>query len=548
MKRKAWVVAACLAAGLAACGSDSTPKSGGSGGGDDGRVAALEVEPSRLVVGVAEERQIVVRAFDDEGAELDVSVYYVSTDPEIALVSDQGVVAGRAKGQTLVEVQAGRQRATVAVTVEGKAWLLRIPDEIELGVGSSLPLEIVAQDIEGDDLDRSRITWSSEDPEVAVVEHGTLFAKSWGETTIRATIGELEETIQVRSLLRFEELGVGEGHTCGRTPTKRVYCWGSAEEGELGFDADDAIIFLPSEPVGEGRRFEALAVGARHACALDEEGWVSCWGQNDEDQLGSHRIAHSSKPVDILDVPPLRSIRAQGGQTCGLTEDGDAHCWGGRLSMVEATEGRSFVELAVGARHVCGLDEAGHAYCWGANDRGQLGQTTEELASSEEPVMVQGIPILEAIGAGRDHVCGIASSNRRLHCWGSNERGELGRGFTSEAEPPDITTTNFPYVSLGLGKEASCAVTQSAGPYCWGANDFGQSGTGLEDETLTTPERVTSGTWSFVRIWTGFQHSCALSERGEAYCWGSGSRGQLGAPGCGSEDGCSTPQLVAGQR
>lgn len=546
---RAFVV--CFSLALGACGGEENPLPGAGGaGGNSPLVEVLEVAPLTLTVGVLEERAIEVRALDAEGNELDVSVYYASTDPEIALVSDQGVVTGRKKGQAMIEVRAGRKGAVVVVTVEGLATTLAVnPDSLELGVGERLRLETVARDADGADLDPSRIVWTSSDPEVVQVdESGELLATGWGEAEVTASISGLTATTAVRTLLRFEELGVGEHHTCGRTPTGVVYCWGSQEQGVLGIETEETSIPAPTEPISEGARFLRLVAGDRHACVLDGDGVVHCWGSNSGGQLGPHRQAFSATPVKIADVPPLMDLWAQGEQTCGLTVERTAICWGGRFDAPEAMEGHDFVELAPGATHVCGRTVQGETLCWGSNDRGQLGQSPETLPESDEPVPVAGIPAFDHIASGNAHVCGIGADHGRVTCWGSNGRGELGRGFTSDAEAPDETASNFAFLSLGVGGRGSCGIMDGAGAHCWGANDFGQSGTAKEEETLTVPEKVVSGNWSFVRIWTGNRHTCAVTDRNMAYCWGDAEQGQLGAPPCAAGSVCPTPQYVFGQR
>ena len=328
---------------------------------------------------------------------------------------------------------------------------------------------------------------------------------------------------------------------------KEVYCWGRGEQGELGFSSEEEITSAPTRPVGEGMLFEALAVGTSHACALDAEGAAHCWGRNDENQLGEVRVASSPEPIAIPGLPPLKALSARGSQTCGLSEEGDAYCWGGRAVPVEAVRGRGFVQVAAGAEHVCGLAEGGQVHCWGLNGSGQLGLPPEELGESEEPVLVE-TPVLKSLRSGYDHVCGIGQDGSLVTCWGSNQHGELGRGEGSEWELPDRTTNGFPFRSLALGAGLSCGLSDGAGAYCWGANGWGQTGSGLEDPALPEPARVVSGDWTFAKVGAGMRHACALTEGGEAYCWGDNSDGQLGVPDCGQDEVCPTPELVIGQR
>lgn len=69
--------------------------------------------------------------------------------------------------------------------------------------------------------------------------------------------------------------------------TKLRKCWGLGEGGQLGlgdtgsrgdqaFEMGDS---LPTVDLGTGASVTSVAVGARHACAVIEEGRVKCWGE-----------------------------------------------------------------------------------------------------------------------------------------------------------------------------------------------------------------------------------------------------------------------------
>src|SRR5690606_7791560 len=150
--RYAWNAFLGLALAFGACGGEPDPVDGGDGGGTGKAppVASLEVSPLSLVVGVNEQRTIEARPLDAEGHPLDVPVFFTSADPNVALVSDTGVVTGRAKGQTLIQIRSGRQGATVAVTVEGRAAIFSVsPQSLKMGLGEEDTLDIALQDEDG---------------------------------------------------------------------------------------------------------------------------------------------------------------------------------------------------------------------------------------------------------------------------------------------------------------------------------------------------------------------------------------------------------------
>ena len=62
--------------------------------------------------------------------------------------------------------------------------------------------------------------------------------------------------------------------------------------------------------------FTDLAVGGNHACALNTEGYVECWGDN--------TFGAATPPLFIR----YTAIDAGDDHTCGLSVDGEVHCWG----------------------------------------------------------------------------------------------------------------------------------------------------------------------------------------------------------------------------
>ena len=64
----------------------------------------------------------------------------------------------------------------------------------------------------------------------------------------------------------------------------------------------------------------------------------------------------------------------------------------------------------------------------------------------------------------------------------------------------------------------------------WGWNEFGQVGGYADDANYLTPfassPNVLSEGWTDVA--PGSTHTCAVSKRGELWCWGANTYGQLG--------------------
>jgi alpha-tubulin suppressor-like RCC1 family protein len=87
--------------------------------------------------------------------------------------------------------------------------------------------------------------------------------------------------------------------TCALTTSGGVWCWGQNHQGQLG-DGTTTDRFTPAEVTGFTAPVVKVACGAFHACALDEEQALWCWGSNDSGQLGlGPNVSAVSRPTRV---------------------------------------------------------------------------------------------------------------------------------------------------------------------------------------------------------------------------------------------------------
>jgi alpha-tubulin suppressor-like RCC1 family protein len=200
--------------------------------------------------------------------------------------------------------------------------------------------------------------------------------------------------------------------------------------------------------------------------------------------------------------------------------------------------------VSVGYGFACALRDGGRAFCWGANHDGQLGNGTVG-----EPVYVPG-PVagdlaFAAVTTSGTHACGLTAEGV-AYCWGSNASGELGIGAAGVGVPtptPAQTALTFTRISADgvTGDNTVCALTEAGEAWCWGSNRRGRLGDGTTNDS-PVPVRVQSDV-PFTAIRSGTDHSCGTAAGGELWCWGEqeSTPGALGARPAG---GYPTPVLV----
>jgi len=332
----------------------------------------------------------------------------------------------------------------------------------------------------------------------------------------------------------------GSRFACARHANGSYSCWGNNDNGELGLGSYSNPKLTPvALPVNN---IAQLALSTRHACARLVDGTVQCWGGNSRGELGTGDFFTSAQPAStVLGITNAVYLASGGRHACARVADGSVLCWGqndfGQLGTgdraASATPVSAMVpagasEVVSGADRTCTVYPTGDLWCW---SKGNLGNGTDGWAG----VPIQASVQASDVGNGNDHAC-VIDKTAMVQCWGYNSYGELGDGTTNDHYSPAPVTLGGPVSRLSVGFLHSCAIVASK-VWCWGRNDNGQIG----DNTTTTrptPVQLTlSGSSSAAQVSAGFIFTCAITTGGEVQCWGDNKYGNLG-------DGTTTARLV----
>lgn len=367
-------------------------------------------------------------------------------------------------------------------------------------------------------------------------------------------------------------------------------CWGGNDGGYLG----NRAIAVPGDtllsvPLSRDPGFVALTankannIWSGNTCGLTAAGAVYCWGLAPTGALGvsgsdsctpfGQAIACNREPTQVPTTVPFVTIDvggmgySSGGlysypeRLCGVSISGDAYCWGenrdgavGNGTLESRSEptlvvgGHKWIDITTGMYFSCGITVRAEAYCWGRNQVAGLGGLlgTGDTLSSSVPRRVSGFERFRSVDAGYGSACALTTAGE-LRCWGidppnpgSASTGGFGNSTVPVAPPGPATT----FASMSVGAAHACAVRSTSEVYCWGRNRSGSLGDGSPVSASVTYSyslaRVKSSV-PLIEVGAAILQTCALAATGDTYCWGVGSRGQLGN---GSRNGAGVPAKV----
>lgn len=284
-----------------------------------------------------------------------------------------------------------------------------------------------------------------------------------------------------------------------------------------------------------------LSCGISGGCVVDRDGAVRCWGENHFGQLGlgtRGKVPGKAGPK-VVGLPPARSVAVGVHHACALDRDGGVHCWGatyngqtGDGAVLPAPDAPSppgpaaahpkpvavkglpspAVAIDAGVGETCAALSSGAVYCWGSNDYGELGSAGP---ASSVPKLVPGVNDAVEVALGTEHAC-ARSSGGEVTCWGTTTGG---------ADPP----TRLPGLcarQISAGSHFTCAIDCEGRPACVGVVPARPSNGGKDDRGLAPVPGASDGV---VEIRAGYWHVCMRDRTGKLACFGGNDSGQIGS-------------------
>ncbi|KIG16938.1 Molybdopterin oxidoreductase, iron-sulfur binding subunit [Enhygromyxa salina] len=291
-----------------------------------------------------------------------------------------------------------------------------------------------------------------------------------GDDEVPSSVSEVDiggKVVQITS---------GDAHNCALLDTGKVRCWGLNHRGQLGYGntldiGDDENPSLAGDVNLGLHAAVALSAGAYSTCAVLDNGAVRCWGSGNNGILGYGNLEHigddetpsTAGNVDVGGKATQVSIHLL--HTCARLDTGEVRCWGlGTLSghpwakytigddepptaVGTVDLGVGVVDVSTGQFHTCVVLDGGGVRCWGSADQGQLGYGSDEFIGDDEGPTSVGLVELggsvTSLVTGDAHSCALVLDGS-VRCWGSNEYGQLGLGHTQNIGDDELPTSADP--------------------------------------------------------------------------------------------------------
>lgn len=443
----------------------------------------------------------------------------------------------------LVQVSGGLQVSSVAagtdfscaIAISGETYCWGLNDVGQLGDGtftdSDAPVLITPSL-------QLREIWARNNIACGISVAGKLMCWGDGQNTPH-------ELVLGSSSAAARTVSPGQESGCAIDPLGEVYCWDNLLPG---FPTSATRVSDPS-PDAAVEGVLGAAMGLYHSCLTTTSGKTQCWGT-----INSNKLVGS--PMQDMTVP--NSLWVVGGEDYALiqTTAGNIFSFGGNADrqlgraitapepqetpfpIPTGTPGAPMEVLSAtaGTTHGCALPASHQPKCWGSNAAGQIGIAAFG-GNYPQPTTVPGV--MMQIAAGFAHSCGIFT-NGQLACWGSNSSGQLGDTTTTDRNSPTpvslaLMPVNPPdraFIKISAGYDHTCAITTVGNAFCWGANQSGQLGDGdTADRSapdFSKPVGSISDRFIDIVASQGAKFSCGITSAYKLVCWGNALGGVLG--------------------
>lgn len=206
-------------------------------------------------------------------------------------------------------------------------------------------------------------------------------------------------------------------------------------------------------------------------------------------------------------------------------------------TIIQSLHKECFKYVECGGYHNLAISDNCEMYLWGRGDVNQLGIPFKQLYHDEHgyvalnPLKLESIPKKIKGGAcGEAHTL-VLDEEGSIYTFGWGEDGQLGI-IPTESEGikyNGVTQINFLFpssiIKVAAGLIFSVCLTENGEVYVWGSGDKGQFGREIDDEFISSPQKMDLE--KVVDVVCGESRVICVTENGDVYAWGLGRAGHF---------------------
>lgn len=513
----------------------------------------LEIIPdTRLMTAIGQTNRMKVIAHYADGTTNDVTgakqwTSYRLSNPNLATVNGDGMVTAKLEGTVLVTAVNEGATAVIELTIsigdQGATLLGRAVDGVGAGVSGA---EVI---LRAGDLERRTVTGndgsytfaeipSSIGPAVLSVIQQAASGRLVGVARVDVNAGGPIEVPNM-TLTPFQPRASGAfaggyRHTMAIQSDGSLWAWGEDDYGQLG-NGDGSGTDIPAM-LGADRDWLFVANTWNHTLALKTDGSLWGWGYNVDGSVGNGSYQNVRSPVRIGSNTDWAQLAGGGGHTVAVKRDGTLWAWGrnnhGQLGTGDLTRRNTPIQIGTDANwrlvvcgdaHTLGIRTDGSLWAWGFNIEGQLGDGSN--VDRNQPVQVGTDGDWQLVAAGAKHTMAMKADGS-LWGWGYNISGEVGYGQRGKTNTPVRIGSDRDWAAVVCGESHTVALKTDGALWSWGQNYYGQLGNASGVDGFV-PARVGMD-FDWVQIAAGGSHTLAQKSDSSLWAWGLGLNGQLG--------------------
>ena len=170
----------------------------------------------------------------------------------------------------------------------------------------------------------------------------------------------------------------GQSHSMALSEHGDVFVWGRGFEGQLGLGVQEVALCPKYLHHFAGKPIVQLGAGGNHSVALTSLGKVYCWGEALSGQIGAGRMTAAATPVEVPNLPTVKSISCGYTHTAALTEQGQMYSWGVAArgptaaskeerftpELLASSADEPLAQVACGGRATVVLSARGEVFSW----------------------------------------------------------------------------------------------------------------------------------------------------------------------------------------